>query len=79
MESRNPDTYSVNGYSAMAVLAEGVKKANSLDVTKISDAMRQIDFRGVMGELQFDVNGDVKNPKVFIFQVRDSQFVQVAP
>ncbi|MFZ2420317.1 MAG: branched-chain amino acid ABC transporter substrate-binding protein [Anaerolineae bacterium] len=79
VESRNPDTYSVNGYSAMAVLAEGVKKANSLDVTKISDAMRQIDFRGVMGELQFDVNGDVKNPKVFIFQVRDSQFVQVAP
>ena len=79
VESRNPDTYSVNGYSAMAVLAEGVKKANSLDSAKVADALRQIDFRGVMGEFQFDANGDVKNPKVYIFQVKDSQFVQVAP
>jgi branched-chain amino acid transport system substrate-binding protein len=79
VESRNPDTYSINGYSAMAVLAEGVKKANSLDSAKVADAMRQMDFRGVMGDLQFDAQGDVKNPKVFIFQVKDSQFVQVAP
>lgn len=79
VEFRNPDTYSVNGYSAMAVLAAGVKKANSLDAIKVADALRQIEFRGVMGDLQFDANGDVKNPRVFIFQVKDSQFVQAAP
>lgn len=79
VEARNPDTYSINGYSAMAVLAEGVKKANSLDADKVAAALRQIDFRGAMGDLQFDANGDVKNAKVFIFQVKDSQFVQVAP
>ncbi len=79
VEARNPDTYSINGYSAMAVLAEGVKKANSLDADKVAAALRQIDFRGAMGDLQFDANGDVKNAKVYIFQVKDSQFVQVAP
>ncbi len=79
VEFRNPDTYSVNGYSAMSVLAEGVKRANSLDANKVADAMRQLDFRGLIGELQFDANGDVKSPRVYIFQVKDGQFVQVAP
>jgi branched-chain amino acid transport system substrate-binding protein len=37
VDYRNPDTYSINGYSAMQVLAEGIKKANSLDVNKIAD------------------------------------------
>lgn len=31
MEYRNPDTYSINVYSALQLLAEGVKKAGSLD------------------------------------------------
>ena len=31
VEYRNPDTYSVNGYSAMQVLAEGVKQAGSAE------------------------------------------------
>ena len=31
VEYRNPDTYSVNGYVAMQVLAAGVQHANTLD------------------------------------------------
>ena len=34
VEYRNPDTYSVNGYVAMQVLAEGVRKANTLDADR---------------------------------------------
>ncbi len=79
VEYRNPDTYSVNGYSAMAVLAEGVKKANSLDATKVADAIRTLDYKGIIGELQFLPNGDLQHPQVYIFQVQNNEFVQVAP
>ncbi len=79
VEYRNPDTYSVNGYSAMAVLAEGIKKANSLDAAKVADAIRSLDYKGIIGELQFQPNGDLQNPQVFIFQVQNNEFAQVAP
>ncbi len=79
VEYRNPDTYSVNGYSAMAILAEGIKKANSLDAAKVADAIRTLDYKGIIGELQFQPNGDLQNPQVYIFQVKNNEFVQVAP
>jgi branched-chain amino acid transport system substrate-binding protein len=79
VEYRNPDTYSVNGYSAMAILAEGIKKANSLDAAQVAEAIRTLDYQGIIGELQFQPNGDLQNPQVYIFQVQDNEFVQVAP
>ena len=38
VEYRNPDTYSVNGYVAMQVLAEGVRQAGSLEASEIAAA-----------------------------------------
>lgn len=79
VEYRNPDTYSVNGYSAMAVLAEGIKKANSLDAAKVADAIRSLDYKGIIGQLQFQSNGDLQDPQMYIFQVQNNEFTQVAP
>ncbi len=79
VEFRNPDTYSVNGYSAMQVLAEGIKKAGSLDGRKIEDAIRQLDIKTPLGEVQYQDNGDLKAAQIYIFQVKDGQFTQVAP
>ncbi len=79
VEYRNPDTYSVNGYSAMEVLAEGVKKAGSLDSTKVADAIRKLDLKTPLGQVQFQENGDLRAAQIYIFQVKSGQFVQVAP
>ena len=79
VEARNPDTYSVPGYAAMAVLAEGVKKANTFDSTKVSDAIRTLDLKTLVGQVTYDANGDLKEQRVFVFQVKDSGFVQVYP
>lgn len=79
VEYRNPDTYSINGYSAMQVLAEGVKKAGTLSANKVSDAIRQLDVKTPLGAVQFQDNGDLRAAQIFIFQVKDGQFVQVAP
>jgi len=79
VEYRNPDTYSINGYSALAVLAEGVKKAGSFDAAKVADAIRALDMQTPIGRMSFDVNGDLELPQIYVFQVQDAEFVQVFP
>ena len=79
VDYRNPDTYSINGYSAMRVLAEGVKKAGSLDAAKVAQAIRQLDFNTLVGHISYDQGGDLKEQSIYIFQVQDGAFVQIYP
>lgn len=79
VEYRNPDTYSINGYSAMQVLAEGVRKAGVLSGGKVTDAIRKLDVVTPLGKVQFQDNGDLRAAQIYIFQVKGGQFVQVSP
>lgn len=79
VEFRNPDTYSVNGYSAMQVLAEGVKQAGILTSSRVADAIRKLDIKTPLGEVRFQENGDLRQAQIYVFQVKDGQFAQVAP
>lgn len=80
VEYRNPDTYSINGYSAMAVLAEGIKKAGTLDdPAGIAEAIRGLDFDTPIGHIAYDAQGDLRDPQIYIFQVQGEEFVQVYP
>ncbi len=77
VEYRNPDTYSVNGYVAMQVLAEGVKAADSLEADAVANALRSNEIPTVLGGLRFDEKGDLANPQIWIYQVENSEFRQV--
>ena len=77
LESRNPGTYSIAGYSAMAVLAEGAKRAKSLDASAISNALRSGELVSLVGSVAYDDKGDLKQQRIYIFQVRNGDFVQV--
>ncbi|MBI4789023.1 MAG: branched-chain amino acid ABC transporter substrate-binding protein [Chloroflexi bacterium] len=79
VESRNPDTYSIPGYSAMAVLAAAVQKANSFDRPRVEEAFRQLDLSTLVGHVTFDSGGDLKEQRVYVFQVKEGAFVQVYP
>ncbi|MGD8599127.1 MAG: branched-chain amino acid ABC transporter substrate-binding protein [Anaerolineae bacterium] len=80
VEYRNPDTYSINGYSAMQVLAEGVRQADSLDAAAVAEAIRGLDgVETPMGNLSFQDNGDLQNQTIYIFQVVDGDWVQAYP
>jgi len=79
VEFRNPDTYSVNGYSAMQVLVEGVKKAGTLENDRVEDAIRALDITTPLGQVQYQDNGDLRSAQIYTFQVKDGQFAQVAP
>lgn len=77
IEYRNPDTYSINGYAAMTALAEGARRAQSVEGPRVAQALREIEVDTVLGPISFDARGDLRAPRVFIFQVRDQTFVQV--
>lgn len=79
VEYRNPDTYSINGYAAAEVLLAAVEKAGSLDATKIADALRGLNLDTLIGKVQYNAAGDRVAPPIYIYQVRDSAFVQVWP
>jgi len=83
VENRNPETYSINGYSAMKALGEAVKKANAIDAKQVANALRAIDLTTPIGHISYDASGDLKpaDQRIYIFQVQkvgdELQFVQV--
>jgi branched-chain amino acid transport system substrate-binding protein len=80
VEYRDPDTYSINGYSAMEVLAEGVKKAGTLNAAQVADAIRGLaEIQTPMGKLSYIADGDLRDQKIYIFQVQNGDWAQVFP
>jgi len=80
IEYRNPDTYSINGYSAVEVLAEGVKSADSFDAAQVANAIRGLPkIQTPMGNLSYSAEGDLTDQKIYIFQVLEGDWVQVYP
>ena len=79
LENRNPGTYSIAGYSAMAGIAEGVRVAKSLDASSVADAIRSLDLASLVGHISYDDSGDLREQNVYVFQVRNGDFVQVQP
>ncbi len=77
VEYRNPDTYSVNGYVAMQVLADGVQKADSLQADAVAQAIRSNALDTILDPLRFDEHGDLVDPQIWIYQVVNGEFQQV--
>jgi branched-chain amino acid transport system substrate-binding protein len=77
VEYRDPDTYSVNGYVAMQVLTEGIRKADSLEMARIANALRGNAIPTLLGDLRFNENGDLVDPGIWIYQVNENEFQQV--
>ena len=78
LEARNPGTYSIAGYSAMEVIAEGIKKAGTFDAVRVADAIRSLDLNSLVGHITYDTAGDLREQNIYIFQVKDGDFVQVS-
>lgn len=79
VEYRNPDTYSIAGYAAMQVLEAGVEKARTFDADRVAQAIRTVTVDTPAGRMEYDAKGDLREQRIFIFQVRDGEFVQVYP
>ncbi|TWC15150.1 MULTISPECIES: branched-chain amino acid ABC transporter substrate-binding protein [unclassified Pseudomonas] len=55
-------------YSAVELIAEGIKAAKSDDTTKVAEALHAGSFKTPTGELSFDKKGDLKDFKFVVYQ-----------
>jgi len=58
---------------------EGVKRAKSLNAADVANAIRSLSVDTLLGRVSYEEDGDLQNPTIYIFQVREGQFVQVFP
>ncbi len=63
-----PNTFTTMSYTAVYMLSEAIRDAQSTDSTAIRDALANIrDFDTVLGKFSFDTNGDaIYEPKILI-------------
>ncbi|MFO7916898.1 MAG: ABC transporter substrate-binding protein [Anaerolineae bacterium] len=53
-----PDALATLGYDATKILLQAIEEADSQDPAKVKDAMADIEYEGVSGEITFDEYGD---------------------
>ncbi len=56
--NREPDYIHAEAYDGINLYVLAIKKAGSLDRTKIRDALHVIDYKSVRGDFKFDKDGD---------------------
>lgn len=65
------------GYDAVFVLAEAMKRAGSTESAKILAELKKTDYKGVIGPIQFDDKGDLKNGPITINVVQGGKWQPV--
>jgi branched-chain amino acid transport system substrate-binding protein len=70
----------VTGYQAADVLIRGFVKANgTFEAKSIANAIRGLDYRSLVGRVKYDADGNLVEQRVYIFQIKNGDFVQVWP
>ncbi len=77
LEKRGPGMDSVTGYSAAHVLLEGVKQANSTQGGAVANALRKVQVKTLIGDWASDDKGDMRDRRIYIFQVKKGAFEQI--
>jgi len=68
-----PLTYAVTYYDGMMVIAEAMKKANSVEPKQYAPVLASIKFQGVAGTYEFDSNHDLKSSPVTVYQFKSGE------
>ncbi|MBL0338608.1 MAG: branched-chain amino acid ABC transporter substrate-binding protein [Rhodospirillaceae bacterium] len=71
-----PEGYTLSSYAAIQAWAAGVVKANSFDGKKVAAALRGMNVETVIGTLNWDQKGDLKNPVYAWFVWSKGKFAQ---
>lgn len=65
--------YSPYTYDATMVLVDAMKRANSTDPKVYAAKIAQTDYQGVTAKVQFEPNGELKNPAMSLYTYKDGK------
>lgn len=60
--------FTMPGYAAVQLIAEGIKGANSEDPVKVAEYLKSHMIKTPIGDVSFDEKGDLKNFKFVVFE-----------
>jgi branched-chain amino acid transport system substrate-binding protein len=69
----NPEGYTLFSYAAVKAWADAANKAKSTDAAAVAAALRSGKYDSVVGALEFDAKGDVKNAVYDIYVWKDGK------
>lgn len=75
-----PEGFTLFSYGVVQAIAEGVKRAGSDDPAKVAKALKDGQaVETVVGAVQFDAKGDIKDPRYDINVWHDGKYAPMAP
>ncbi|HNN45733.1 MAG TPA: branched-chain amino acid ABC transporter substrate-binding protein, partial [Azospira sp.] len=69
--------YAPNVYDAVMVMADSMKRANSVDPAKYLEAVGKTSYEGVTAKIEFDDKGDLKGGAISIYQYKGGKLEYV--
>lgn len=71
-----PGPYSPYGYDQGRIVADAIKRAGKLDREAVIKTARTTKLSSILVKtIEFDANGDIKTPAIFLYKVKDGKFV----
>ncbi len=71
-----PGEYAPYAYDAVFLVIEAMRRSNSILPEDFMTELKEISFDGVIGNIQFDSNGDRLDPSSTIFIIKDGVWVR---
>ncbi len=72
----DPGPYSPYGYDEARVVIDAIQRAGKADRDAVVKAARTTKLSSILVKsIEFDANGDIKTPAIFLFKVKDGKFV----
>ncbi len=65
--------YAPYAYDSVMVIVDAMKRSGSTDRAKVLATARSTDYQGLIGGIQFDGKGDVKNPRLTLYGYKDGK------
>ena len=72
-----PEGYTIYAYAAAQIIAQGIAAAHDLNPRDVAGTLRKGTYPTVIGDLRFDVKGDVQKPELVMYQWHDGNYAQV--
>jgi branched-chain amino acid transport system substrate-binding protein len=75
---KQPTVWAAQGYDALILLADAMKRASTTVPKKVAEALRQTNsFKGVTGSHSFDGRGQVIGKDVFFKKIKGKQLIRI--
>lgn len=71
----DPEGVTLYSYAAVQILADAIRKAGTVDITKTVAAMHQDRYQTVIGDITFDGKGDVTKPDYIMYRWTKGAYV----